>query len=632
MAIFCGERFSMRAMLLVLVALVGVCIFTACSDSAADDDIGESGFRIVGTATDGEGAASISCNGRAQTLSLVFKVRAAYTITTDGADWLRVLVGESGEAGDSRSLKLKVSENMTGEVRTAMIYIDVEGRRSRLATVEQSESTVDAIVAWMDERLEGEYLWLDAYKRLKDKGNIDYTKTGSNFLTAALTGMGDVNKDDGYVDADGKRRLFSYIREYSATRAVEDAVPVTSYGFSLCYTVLASQSSSNYSFLIEHVYPGSPAEVAGFRRGDVIRQVNGSYIDNSNYTSLFKKLQSGSGETITVGKRVSVIDGDEVISTHDVVAGEYYESPVACSMILREAPDAGFDFGDRKIGYVSYMSFDSDFDDELIEAMQYMSREGVTDLIIDLRDNGGGSVYSSVYFGSMLVSADAVGKNMVTLRRHPSNTIGSSSIPFHDEVYLTNEEPVALPHLDMKRVYFITSDGSASASELLIMAMRAQGVEAVTVGKQSLGKDCGMDVQTVKYGATYYEFAPITFRNEFDGYNVSFADGIPADIDFDILKYETTDEDVADALDWYPLPTIGAAWGDYLSDIALGETVANILGSTLIPTADQQALLRREAQPVTRAAESVRRVEMPRPAKQGMFLRENERERLTKVE
>jgi hypothetical protein len=186
-----------------------------------------------------------------------------------------------------------------------------------------------------------------------------------------------------------------------------------------------------------------------------------------------------------------------------------------------------------------------------------------------------------------------------------------------------------LPHLDLNSIYFLTSGDTASASEMLIMGLRAQGIDAKTIGKRSMGKDCGMDVMVASVGSTYYEFAPITFMNVFKGYDVDFGDGIVADVDFDILMQQTSDEMLKEALDWYPLPEVGAAWGNYTVDIALGEAVANILGGTIFEVSSPQG--KAFTAPATRAAGSqkmgkFKTIESERVA--GMYLMEHEREQL----
>lgn len=621
--IFDNLGFSLRKVMFAMVAICAMVVNVACSDEQPEEDFGKNGFSFVGTSTNTDGAASISCDGKAQSVSFTFHAAEDYSIYTDGSDWIQIVSGKSGVAGKSRNVKFKLKDNLVENIRTAVVYITIGNNEPCMfAKISQSLFKMDAIVEWMDERLANEYYWLHKYKKLKESGDIDYSKKGQDFLNSALMGSkwGNVNKDDGYVDAKGNRHLFSYIHESSLTRVGDEVAKSYGFGFEMCYTIISFSDAPYYAFLLEHVYPGSPADMAGFRRGDMIRKVNGKDIDNTNYTSLFNLLQSGGASSVSVTRRTGVAGGQEQLETFDVAAGEYYESPVACSMVLQNEQLLGA----NKIGYISYLSFDGDYDEDLIIAMQELESEGITDLIIDLRTNGGGSVLSSSYFASMILPASYAGKTMVTLDRHDLNKYGDSDIPFVGEVELSANNIMELPHLNLDRVYFITADNTASASELLIMGLRAQGIEVVTIGKRTLGKDCGMDVMIVNYNSTRYEFAPITFMNKFGNYNVNFSEGIVPDVDFDAMSQTVVDEDLLDALDWFPLPELYVNWGDIMGDIALGEAVNHIIGKPSIASAVPQNKVK------TRAAveQPQRVVELPRPEIKGMYLLEHEREQL----
>lgn len=629
--------FKNLALISVKVILVCGLLFSgvtlsSCADSGSDDgseSVGKNGFKIIGTSTNKDGSANVQCDGRAQSISLVFNVEDNYKVTVDGScSWLTVASGAEGALGKN-SLKLKVTDNADDQVRMAAVYITIGDKpRCQLATVTQGMITMDAIVKWMDGRLQNEYYWLDKYRELKSNGEINYNLLGSAFLNDALTGSKwgngskKVNKDDGYQKEDGSWHLFSYLQEYAATKAVAEPKKTVGFGIEIYTTLIANEDTPYYDALIEHVYPSSPAYVVGLQRGDVIKQINGQYIDSKNYANLCNSLQFSTVNTISVG----ISKGDSEIVTYDLAVGEFYQSPIAFYGELKESAENGIDFQGKKIGYISYLTFDSDYDTHLIKAMEELSAAGVTDMIIDLRSNGGGSVLSSSYFASMMLPESYANQVMVTLKRHELNEEGDSPIYFVNEVVIDKEtnQTLQLPHLNLNSVYFITSDGTASASEMLIMGLRAQGIEAKTIGKQTKGKDCGMDVMTVKYGNSYYEFAPITFMNVFPDYDVNFSDGIKADIDFNVLKDQVQDEDLKEGLTWFPDPQAGAAWGNYLADIALGEAVANILGGTILPTPSTQAqLFNMPRSQKTRSAQSGARktIVFSKPKMQGMYLR-----------
>jgi hypothetical protein len=201
-------------------------------------------------------------------------------------------------------------------------------------------------------------------------------------------------------------------------------------------------------------------------------------------------------------------------------------------------------------------------------------------------------------------------------------------VTFSSSAQIAENKVVELPHIDnLQKIYFITSEDTASSSELLIMGLRAQGIEAITVGTQSMGKDCGMDVITKYVGAKRYEFAPITFMNRFPNYDVNFSEGIPADIDFAKLQTTIKDKDLLDKLGWFPLPEMGATWGNYMYDIALGEAVADILGKTIFNPKEPQSqhIAMPHLQTTRSQGHHSKALKVSKPAVRGMYLTQEHR-------
>lgn len=650
-----NKAISVMTKIAIAVALFATLpLMNGCSDDDTDDAKSGLGWKIAATVTiEADGSASLSCSGQKQSVSLTFSVDDEYEIDTDGCEWFTVALNGTGGASNSRNVKFNVTANPSDKARTATAYITVKGHdRVKFATLTQTAVTVtDPVVKWIDERLSKEYYWLDEYNEKVDAGEINYELAYNKFLSTALLSM-KTNMDDGYVDFQGNRKLYSNIQRYTTTKATtRGASQVTGLGILLCPNIWQLGSDglmATYGFAVEHVYPGSPAEAAGIKRGDIISQANGEAFTSANYSSAWTNIVYSGYQNVTFGV-LQPDDSEQGYSEYflTVNAGPYYENPVAYSAVLEEKPEQGFEFGDKKIGYIVYLSFDGNFDEELINTLKMFKTQGVTDIIIDLRTNGGGSVMSASYFGSMLMSADKVGKNLVTLERHKTNAYGSTKVPIVNKVTIDNKE-VQLPNLDMEKVFVITTSSTASASEMLVMGLRSQGVEAYTIGLTTNGKNCGMDVMTRSYGSYTYEFAPITFMALYDDYDVDYADGIVPNVDFTTLpEHYAEDSWMYYALAIYPIPDMGQAWGEYLYDIAVSEAVARIIGGTVFLDADgnpiigdlgssisaRKLTLPGNAKPMTRAAMrgfSKSNLEVAVPAK-GMTLTEDNRRVLSET-
>lgn len=386
-------------------------------------------------------------------------------------------------------------------------------------------STDMAIIDYIDQRLEGEYYWLDEVA--KKCNSFDRGVAWEDYLDGVLSRL-TTNVDDGYLTPKGQRVYYSYIRELqSGTRS-----ETTGFGIDLYTTVVVVDRENNqYGFVVENVYAGSPAEAAGIRRGDVIVKVNNGFITPNNYASLFNLIYYNKQSTVTLQvRRQLVMEGDEATFAAELTAKPYTECMVPHSEIIE---------GDKRVGYVVYSGFESHSDDILLGVLRGFAEEGIRDVILDLRTNGGGSLSSAVKLSSTLLSASFEGATLCEVRRNPKNRVGKAIELFQ----LTAMEY----HLDIDHLTVITSNHTASASELVIMGLRGLDIPVTLVGSATQGKNCGMDVTRRTIGTTYFEYAPITFMC-FNAKGVGdWGEGIAVDVD---VKAEE---------EHYPMPYV--PWG-----------------------------------------------------------------------
>ena len=414
------------------------------------------------------------------------------------------------------------------------------------------------IIAYIDQRLEEEYYWLDEV--LIKGGSFNRHMAWDGYLPAALARL-TTNSDDGYIKSNGQRAFYSYIRKSNdTTRATEEG-----FGIALHYTIaVIDKDNGHYGFIVESIFPASPAEAAGMRRGDIITMVDGNSITHSNYSTLFNKIQNNGSQSLRMHYRRQT-DGQSYAATLERAA--YSPTTVIHSSIL---DIEGFN---KRIGYLAYTSFERDYDEELIAALEHMAQEGVEELILDLRCNGGGALSSAVMLTSALLPADYEGKMLCCVRRNPKNTISET-----ESTFLLNNTGSAL---NLRRLTVICSGYSASASELIIMGLRGLDIPVMLIGTTTEGKNCGMDVTRRKIGNTYYEYAPITFMCfNAKGFG-EWGEGITPDI----VLTEDNAYGVKDSN--YPLPR--CPWGDLNNDIALKVAVSHITGTPVASTRHTEA-------------------------------------------
>ena len=427
-------------------------------------------------------------------------------------------------------------------------------------TYSPNSQTDKDIIAYIDQRLEEEYYWLDEVVEKSHLFDREYKKW-NDYLPASLNIL-TTNVDDGSVKSNGQRSFYSYISEYQAsTRATTNG-----FGILLHYTILVGNGENNYYyFIVDHVYPGSPADEAGIKRGDMITMINGGYITSGNYSSHFTAIQNSTKQSLKLKLQRQTTKES---FTKEISKAQYDASPVAHHEVL--------DIDGKKIGYLVYTSFDKEYDEELCSALQELAAEGADEVILDLRINRGGSVNSAAVLCSALMPATMEGKTLCTLMRNPNNKKIQQSTTFN----LKDTGAI----LNLSRLTVLCSNYSASASELVIMGLRGLDVPILLIGSQTEGKNCGMDVTRVKIADKNLEFAPITFmcfNAKGDG---DWGEGITPDVN---LKEEDNKHGLHDAN--YPMPR--ADWGDEHYDIALAVALAEITGKQISTSATRSTSL-----------------------------------------
>lgn len=234
--------------------------------------------------------------------------------------------------------------------------------------------------------------------------------------------------------------------------------------------------TSNLFAFLQYVTPGTSADEAGLKRGTVFTEVNGQKLTVNNFTSL---LSAG---TITIN--IGYVEDGKLILTDETVTlnhSSYTENPIHMAKTLN--------VDGRKVGYLMYNSFVGDFDDELNDAFSQFKAEGIQDLILDLRYNGGGSVESAIDLASMITGQyngeifmkeqwnDEYQKYFES--QNPENLINR-----FDNKIRTSEN---INSLNLSKVYVLTSPRTASASELVINGLEPY-INVIQVGTVTTGK------------------------------------------------------------------------------------------------------------------------------------------------
>ena len=320
------------------------------------------------------------------------------------------------------------------------------------------------------------------------------------------------------------------------------------YGYDFQIGNIANKSGT-YFLLVTYVVKGLPAEKAGLKRGDVILTLDGKDITRDNYYDAFNSASVKVGISHIENRTIGAVEKEV-----EMTAVDTWENPVLL--------DTTFVIGSKKVGYLVYNSFDLMSGPILANVFREFKAEGINELILDLRYNGGGYTFTEGLLASLIappanVKAGDVFQTEVyndVLSRawksqgYDSNTYFSTKHDYEgDNVSIHEDVSDANPGVD--KLYVIVSGGSASASEGLIVGLGPY-MDITLIGQQTYGKYCGgymMSPEAFYGSSSTAEYSRIkkwgmyVMTSKFadkNGKNAAQPDGIPVDIEAYDIPYD----------------------------------------------------------------------------------------------
>ena len=158
--------------------------------------------------------------------------------------------------------------------------------------------------------------------------------------------------------------------------------------------VVAVYDSMNNNIYISEVSQGSPAQLQGIEKGDVITAVDGVAVTNENHMDLLASLE---GEKLT-NVQVTFVHGEETKTVS--IARGYDVETVYYSV-------------NDDIGYIRITAFYSTTPEQLQEALSYMTQKNVASVVFDVRNNSTGSISDAVKCIDMLVPVATEGTSAI---------------------------------------------------------------------------------------------------------------------------------------------------------------------------------------------------------------------------
>ncbi|UOB18217.1 S41 family peptidase [Abyssalbus ytuae] len=238
------------------------------------------------------------------------------------------------------------------------------------------------------------------------------------------------------------------------------------------------RDSNNVFGYVRYIVNNSDASGKDIHRGDFFMEVDGQQLTIDNYSSLL----FGSNDTYTLG--MATVENSTIAlngKTVELTKTELTENPILINKVL--------DIDGNKIGYLMYNSFIADFDNELNDVFGEFKAQGISDLVLDLRYNPGGRVSTAIYLSGMITGQFTDEIFSTEIWNNKYQTYFEQTQPdflinkFTDKL----SDNTSINSLNLNKVYILTTEGSASASELVINCLEPY-IDIVHIGETTTGK------------------------------------------------------------------------------------------------------------------------------------------------
>ena len=290
---------------------------------------------------------------------------------------------------------------------------------------------------------------LDTYRAVIDKyylGDVDEESLKEGAIQGYIEGLGDP------------------YTEYISKEDMEDYMEDTMGNFVGIGIYMIEDTQTNQIMVLAPI-KGSPAEKAGLRPGDYIIAVNGEECTADDMTAISTKIKGEEGSTV----KLQILRGEETLD-FEIQRENIIVNPVEGEVL------------ENNIGYIEFSSFDENTAEEFKTKFEELQSQGITSLIIDLRNNGGGIVDEALQIAGYIADKDSV---------------------LLYEVDKDNNEKVEknenAPIINMP-VIILTNENTASSSEILAGALKDLG-KARIVGTKTYGKGVIQQILTLPDGS-----------------------------------------------------------------------------------------------------------------------------------
>jgi len=334
-----------------------------------------------------------------------------------------------------------------------------------------------------------DYLWFDAlpaYSAFNPRsysGSTDYKALGNeiNAISQLKINPATGKPFEYYTPAPGEAK-YSFVDDGTTTASLGGSN--ADFGFEPIY--IAAND-----LRVKYVYPGSPADIAGLKRGYEITGINGTTDLDGTSNSTINFIVNAVYYSPSIA--MTVLKPDNTTAIINLNTASYTVNPVLTYKVFNEGSG-------HIVGYIVFNSFTdiTNAQPKLNEAFNDFINNGVNDLVVDLRYNGGGAAETAQYLDNLIVPESKSNTLMYTQYFNSNLTNGNS--PLFDKRFGTTKADFQPQNnrwnfskklsLAINRVFFIVTGATASSSELTINNLRPE-MDVELIGDTTYGKPVG---------------------------------------------------------------------------------------------------------------------------------------------
>jgi carboxyl-terminal processing protease len=361
---------------------------------------------------------------------------------------------------------------------------------------------------WLRSWSNNTYLWYDEIEDVNPAGFSDTLEYFAILKTNELSPSGQ------------PKDKFHFTRDSAEWQQIVQAGVSAGYGAEFAII----RGAPPRQIVIAFTEPNTPATQAGMMRGAELVEIDGVDVVNAGDQASVDILNAALFPS-DVGESHEFVFrpvGETVTQTATLVSAEITASPVQYTQTI--------DTNTGKVGYMMFSTHIATAESQLIDAVTELADENISDLVLDLRYNGGGLLAIASQLAYMIAGDQPTsGKNFDNLvfnDQHPTvNPVTGNSLsptPFYTtSLGFSVDSGQSLPTLDLQRVFILSTDGTCSASEAIINGLRGIDIEVILIGSTTCGKPYGF-YPTDNCGTTYFT---VQFSGENDKGFGDFSDG-----------------------------------------------------------------------------------------------------------